>query len=90
MWLQRSAAQGYAPAQYSLGRTLEYLDTVSRSQQRRAEALRLFRLSAEQGHPGAQYVMGQSYAEAWAYGKTTWPPSSGIDMRRIRGIGARS
>jgi TPR repeat protein len=55
-WYQRAAAQGEADAQYNLA-TYHY-EGIGFAQDT-AEAVRLFRLSADQGNKGALDALGQ-------------------------------
>ena len=54
------AAEGYAPDQYTLG--WMYTNGID-VQENDVEAVRWFRMAAEQGHPGAQHDLGLMYAE---------------------------
>lgn len=66
-WYRKSAGQGYAPAQNNLGSMYQYGYGVERNYD---EAVRLFRLSAEQGsaqgsmsHLGFMYENGKGAAK---------------------------
>lgn len=60
MWLQHSAAQGYAKAQYRLG--VMYAEATGVKQDYK-QALEWFRRSAEQGFVPAQYRLSLLYAK---------------------------
>jgi TPR repeat protein len=51
---QKAAKQGFAPAQYELGRYYEYGIGMEKNL---AEALKFYKLSANQGYPEAQLVL---------------------------------
>ena len=55
---KESAASGSCFGQYVLG-----MCCVGRGDD--AEAVRMFRLAAAQGHGQSQFYMGQSYEDAW-------------------------
>jgi len=57
-WFRRAADQGYAEAQYNLGRMYAYGQGGSRDYQ---EAVRWYRLAADQGEAAAQYNLGYMY-----------------------------
>ena len=54
---KRAADQGLGPAQINLG----ILHVATRQPKNQQEALRLFRLAAEQGDAGGQYMLGTGY-----------------------------
>jgi TPR repeat protein len=59
-WYRLAAAQGYAPAQSSLGMAYEKGQGVPRDYQ---EAVKWYRLAAAQGHQSAQINLGVMYAD---------------------------
>ena len=64
MWLRKAADQGYAPAQYYLGRAYSSGDGVAEDL---AEAVRWYRKAADQGDAAAQCSLGVIYelGKAW-------------------------
>jgi len=63
-WMKRSAGQGYAPAQYRMGRyllTKGYISAFCRSDHYYNEkaGVKWYKLAAQQGHVGAQYSLGR-------------------------------
>jgi uncharacterized protein len=58
-WYRKAADQGFALAQYHLGRMYYIGNGVPKND---AEAVRWFRLAADQGNARAQYVLGLIYA----------------------------
>ena len=57
-WLRKSAGQGYAPAQFELGKAYARGLGLTRND---AQAVALFSKAAEQGYPRAQESLGQMY-----------------------------
>jgi hypothetical protein len=59
-WYRKAAEQGYAPAQFKLGRMYSYYgwDGVDQDE---VEAARLFKMAADQGYAEAQWYLGYMY-----------------------------
>jgi TPR repeat protein len=80
-WYRVAAGQGHAEAQYKLGRMYEegwewigsFYDHFSRTRSRQpedyVEAVKWYRMAAEQGHAGAQYRLGAMYSNGYGVPK---------------------
>ena len=64
-WFLKSAKQGYADAQYTLGLIYKYNDLNTVKKKDPKEAVRWFRAAAQAGHPGAQYNLAKCYEEGY-------------------------
>ena len=71
---RHAAEQGDADAQYNLKVAYGTGEGVAQDD---AEAVRWYRLAAEQGNAGAQLALGSCTTTVWAYRRTTLKPSSG-------------
>jgi len=58
-WYRLAAEQGYADAQYALGKAYDDGEGVPQDY---AEAVKWYRLAAERGQPDAQFNLGVMYA----------------------------
>nr|WP_181717471.1 tetratricopeptide repeat protein [Psychrobacter sp.]QJS05938.1 sel1 repeat protein [Psychrobacter sp.] len=63
-WFQKSAAQGYAPAQLALGEAYGKGRGVRQDYEK---SLAWFQKSAAQGHAPAQLALGSMYNLSWGY-----------------------
>ncbi len=71
-WYTKSAEQGYAAAQYSLGECYAKNDGVVKDLE---EAAKLYTKAAEQGHAAAQFELGECYLKGY-----------GVFMDTIKGV----
>lgn len=67
-WIQKSAAQGYAPAQTNLGLSYFTGEGVKLDQ---VEAYKLFLKAAQQNYAWAQYYLGEAHLEGNGIDKNT-------------------
>ena len=58
-WHENAAAQGYAPAQFTIG-LMSYVDSSGFGRSG-AKAVTWYRKAADQGYPPAQFILGMSY-----------------------------
>lgn len=98
IWCQKSAAQGYGPAEFAIAQSLQVGESVN------PEAIEHYKKAAKQGVPEAQYALGklyefghgvqQSYYQArtlymWASGQGYAPATYRVGVIYEEGKGVR-